>query len=85
LNETLPGLVIDTWWGLVAPASTPQDVVQKLHQAFAAALNDPDTKTRFALWMAEPTPSSPAQFGQFMAAERQRYEAVVKQSGAKVD
>ena len=85
LNETLPGLVIDTWWGLVAPAGTPQDVVQKLHQAFAAALNDPDTKTRFAQWMAEPTPSSPAQFGQFMAAERQRYEAVVKQSGAKVD
>jgi hypothetical protein len=35
--------------------------------------------------MAEPAPSSPSQFGQFMDSERRRYESVVKQSGAKVD
>ena len=85
LSETLPGLVIDTWWGLVAPAGTPAEMVQKLNQAFVTALNDTDTKQRFARLMAEPTPTSPTQFGQFMDAERKRYEAVVKQSGAKVD
>lgn len=85
LAETLPGLVIDTWWGLVAPAGTPNEVIQKLHTAFVAALQDPDTHQRMARLMAEPAPNSPAQFGAFMAAERRRYEAVVRQSGAKVD
>ena len=85
MSETLPGLVIDTWWGLVAPAGTPADVVQKLNRAFVAALQDPDTRQRFAQWMAEPTPNTPAQFAQFMDTERKRYESVVKQSGAKVD
>jgi tripartite-type tricarboxylate transporter receptor subunit TctC len=85
LSESLPGLVIDTWWGLVAPAGTPADVIQKLNQAFVAALNDPDTRQRFGRLMAEPTPTSASQFGQFMDSERKRYEAVVKQSGAKVD
>ena len=73
------------WYGLVAPAGTPADVIQKLNQAFVAALNDPDTRQRFGRLMAEPTPTSPSQFGQFMDSERKRYEAVVKQSGAKVD
>ncbi|MEY2804864.1 MAG: hypothetical protein RL657_2200, partial [Pseudomonadota bacterium] len=47
LNETLPGLIIDTWWGLVAPAGTPANVIQKLNHAFVAALNDTDTRARF--------------------------------------
>ncbi|MDI9331806.1 MAG: tripartite tricarboxylate transporter substrate binding protein [Alphaproteobacteria bacterium] len=85
LTESLPGLVIDTWWGLVAPAGTPADAIQKINQAFVAALQDPDTRSRFAKLMAEPTPTTPAQFGQFMDAERKRYESVVKQSSAKVD
>ena len=85
LSETLPGLVIETWWGLVAPAGTPADVVQRLHAAFVAALQDPDTRMRLGRLMAEPAPNSPAQFAAFMAAERRRYESVVRQSGAKVD
>jgi tripartite-type tricarboxylate transporter receptor subunit TctC len=85
LNETLPGLIIDTWWGLVAPAGTPADVIQKLNPAFVAALNDTDTRARFAKLMAEPTPTTPAQFGQLIDTERRRYQSVVKQSGAQVD
>jgi tripartite-type tricarboxylate transporter receptor subunit TctC len=85
LNETLPGLIIDTWWGLVAPAGTPADVIQKLNHAFVAALNDTDTRARFAKLMAEPTPTTPAQFGQLIDTERRRYQSVVKQSGAQVD
>lgn len=83
--ELLPGFEVDTWWGLVAPAATPKDTVARLNQAFVAALNHPDTKARFALLMAEPVPSTPQQFGAFMAAERAKYEKVVKASGAKVD
>jgi len=83
--ETLPGFSIDTWWGLVVPAATPADTVRKLNAAFTQALQSPEVKSRFALLMAEPAPSSPEQFGQFMTAERTKYERVVKLSGAKVD
>jgi tripartite-type tricarboxylate transporter receptor subunit TctC len=83
--ETLKGFSIDTWWGLVAPAGTPRDAIQRLNQAFVAALNTPEAKTRFATLLAEPVPTTPEQFGSFMRAELAKYEKMVKASGAKVD
>ena len=85
LAELWQGFSIDTWWGLVAPAGTPSAVVQRLNQAFVHALQAPETQTRFANLMAEPVPSTPQAFGQFMGAELSKYEAVVKASGAHVD
>jgi len=85
IADTLKGFSIDTWWGLVAPAGTPHDVVVKLNQAFVAALNAPETKTRFASMLAEPVGNSPEQFGSFMKSELAKYEKVVKATGAKVD
>jgi tripartite-type tricarboxylate transporter receptor subunit TctC len=83
--DTLKGFEIDTWWGLVAPAATPRDVVTRLNQAFVAALQSPEVKTRFAGLLAEPVPTTPEAFGAFMKAELTKYEKVVKASGAKVD
>jgi tripartite-type tricarboxylate transporter receptor subunit TctC len=83
--ETLKGFEIDTWWGLVAPANTPHEVVERLNKAFTAALQAPETKARFAQLMAEPVASTPEQFGAFMKKELNRYEPVVKASGARVD
>jgi tripartite-type tricarboxylate transporter receptor subunit TctC len=83
--ETLKGFAIDTWWGLVAPAGTPPEVIRKYNQAFVAALNSPEARTRFAGLLAEPVPSAPDEFGAFMRAELAKYEKVVKASGAKVD
>lgn len=83
--DTLKGFAVDTWWGLVAPAGTPKEVITKLNTAFVAALNAPETKTRFAALLAEPVPSTPEAFGAFMTSERRKYEAMVKSSGAKVD
>jgi len=83
--DTLKGFSIDTWWGLVAPAGTPPEVVAKLNQAFVAALNAPETKTRFASMLAEPVGNSSEQFGAFMKSELAKYEKVVKATGAKVD
>ena len=83
--DTLKGFAIDTWWGLVAPAATPKDVLNRLNQAFVAALNAPETKTRFAILLAEPVPSTGEEFGKLMANERAKYEKLVKASGARVD
>ncbi|PUE33772.1 tripartite tricarboxylate transporter substrate binding protein [Limnohabitans sp. Jir72] len=85
MSETLKGFEIDTWWGLVAPAATPREVVERLNKAFSAALQAPETKSRFAMLMAEPVGNSPDQFGAFMKKELARYESVVKASGARVD
>jgi len=82
---TLKGFAIDTWWGLVAPAGTPHELIQRMNQAFVAALHSPEAKSRFAGLMAEPVPTSPEEFGRFMQAELVKYEKVVKASGAKVD
>ncbi len=85
LSESFPGFAIDTWWGLVAPAGTPKPVIDKLNKAFTDALKAPETKTRFDTLMAEPVPTTPEQFDAFMAAERAKYQQLVKASGAKVD
>ena len=83
--DTLGGFAIDTWWGLVAPAGTPREVIARLNQAFVAALQSPEAKTRFASLLAEPVGNSPEEFAAFMKSELAKYESVVKASGAKVD
>ena len=83
--DTLKDFSIDTWWGLVAPAGTPRETVQKMNQAFVTALNSAEAKTRFSGLMAEPVPTTPEEFGAFMRSELAKYEKVVKASGAKVD
>ncbi len=85
MNETLKDFSIETWWGLVAPAATPRDVVDRLNKAFVTALQAPETKTRFAQLLAEPVGNTPDQFGAFMKKELTCYETVVKASGARVD
>lgn len=85
MSETLKGFGIDTWWGLVAPAGTPKERIAQLNQAFVAALQAPETKTRFATLLAEPAPSTLVAFDALMKAERAKYEKVVKATGARVD
>ena len=83
--DTLKGFEVDTWWGLVGPANLSRELTQKLHQAFAGALQQPEVKARFAQFLAEPVANTPEQFGEFMKAELAKYESVVKASGARVD
>jgi tripartite-type tricarboxylate transporter receptor subunit TctC len=85
IGETLSGFEIDTWWGLIAPAGTPKDVVAKLNAAFVAALQSADVKARFGQLMAEPVSGTPEQFAQLIQREYRRYESVVKASGAKAE
>ncbi len=85
IAETLKGFEIDTWWGLVAPAHLSPALQTKLHRAFTAALATEDIKTRFASLYAEPTPTTPEAFGALIQSELQKYETVVKASGAKAE
>jgi tripartite-type tricarboxylate transporter receptor subunit TctC len=85
VGDTYKGFEVETWWGLVAPAATPRDVLDKYNKAFVEALQSEQAKTRFTGLMAEPAPTTGAQFGAMMQRELARYEKPVKLSGAKVD
>lgn len=76
---------VSTWFGLFAPAGLPAAELARLHKGFAAALESPELKARFAQLMAEPAPTTPEQFAAFVKAELAKYGPVVKASGATVD
>ena len=76
---------IHTWFGFFGPAGLSADVTARLHKAFADALAAPETQARMKQLMAEPAPLTPAAFGEFVKAEKAKYEGVVKRSGATVD
>ena len=73
---------INTWFGLFGPARMPADVTARLNRAFVDAMGTPDVKARLSLMMAEPSPTSPDGFAQFVRGEHAKYESVVKASGA---
>jgi tripartite-type tricarboxylate transporter receptor subunit TctC len=81
----MPGFDISTWFGLLAPAGTPADVVAKWNAGVVAALTAADVRERMFAQGAEPAPTTPAEFAAFIARERDKYARIVKLSGAKVD
>lgn len=76
---------VSTWWGLVAPAGTPSEEIEKLNAAFTAAMKSDKAKERFAGLLVTPTPSTAAEFEEFMREERTRYKQIVEDAEARVD
>ena len=81
----LKGYEASSWFGLLAPAGTPADVVNRVQQETAKALATPAMKERLLSQGAIPSGMSPAEFAALIAAETKKWAAVVKASGAKVD
>ena len=71
------------WYGLLAPAKTPPAVVAKLNAAFVAAINDPVVKDKLIKSGAIPVADTPAQFGQFLKEEFERWGKLVRERGIK--
>jgi len=81
----LPGFDISTWFGLLAPAGTPADVIAKWNADVTRILAAPDMRERLAAQGAVAAPDSPQDFARFIASEVSKYARIVKASGAKVD
>ena len=80
----LPGYEAVQWFGLLAPAGTPREIVVRLHGAVVQALEDPATKKRFVSDGATPKPSaSPEEFGAYIRSEMQKWGKVIKAAGIK--
>lgn len=85
IASVLPGYVAESWFVLVAPAGTPQPIIDKLSAEVDRILKRPEVAERFAKLGATPVGGTPKQLGDFIAAETRKWQKVVKDSGAKVD
>jgi tripartite-type tricarboxylate transporter receptor subunit TctC len=81
----LPGFDISTWFGLLAPAGTPPEVIAKWNAGVTTILNSPEMRERLTAQGAEPAPTTPGEFAAFIQSEIPKYARIVKASGAKVD
>jgi len=79
--ETVPGYDATNWWGLVAPAATPQAIVGRLHSELSVVLSSSTTQQRVENEGAEVVRMTSAEFGRFIAEETQKWAKVVKQAG----
>lgn len=85
IASVLPGYEAEAWFVLVAPAGTPQAIIDRLSVEVDRILKKPDVAERFAKLGATPVGGTPKQLGDFIAAETRKWQKVVKDSGAKVD
>jgi tripartite-type tricarboxylate transporter receptor subunit TctC len=85
IGETVPGYEASAWFGVSAPKGTPRDVVEKLNVAINQLLVDPKIQKRLSDLGGTPIPGTPEDFGKLIANETQKWEKVVKTSGATVD
>lgn len=81
----LAGFEASSWFGLLAPAGTPPDIVSRLQQEVAKALNLPLIKERLSAQGAIPSGSTPQEFARLIDAEIAKWATVVKAAGARVD
>jgi tripartite-type tricarboxylate transporter receptor subunit TctC len=85
IASTLPGYDASQWYGLAAPARTPDDIVARLNTEANAAFADAAMKARFAAISGDPIEGTPAQFGKLIADETEKWAKVVKFAGLKVE
>ncbi len=79
------GFEADQWYGLVAPAGTPPDIVALLNQQINKSLASEEVRARLAAEGAEATPATPQAFAQLISSDIKRWGEVVKRGGIKVD
>jgi tripartite-type tricarboxylate transporter receptor subunit TctC len=81
----IPGVHSSSWYGLMAPAGTPPDIVDRLNAEVNAILRTPEATKRLIEFGAEIGGGTPSEFASFIDSEINRYAEIVKASGAKLD
>jgi tripartite-type tricarboxylate transporter receptor subunit TctC len=85
IEAGVPGYDASVWWGLVAPAKTPRDIVAKLSSEMLKALEDEGVKEKLSNLGAVIDPAGPEQFGRFLKAEIDKWAGVIKSSNIHAD
>ena len=77
----LPGFESVQWYGLLAPANTPRDIVNRLHGEMVKVLQQPEIRQRFASDGADPVGNTPEEFAAYLRSETAKWAKVVKDAG----
>jgi tripartite-type tricarboxylate transporter receptor subunit TctC len=80
-----PGFEVTGWFGWLAPARTPREVVTLLNREIVRVLNEQPIRERLLGQGADPAPSTPQQFGEFIRSEHAKWSRVIRQAGIKID
>ena len=81
----VPGYEQTAWFGVLAPAGTPRDIIGRLNGEIIKVLNSPDVKERFGKQGVEVRTSTPEQFSTFLRSEVDRWGKVIREAGIKAD
>jgi tripartite-type tricarboxylate transporter receptor subunit TctC len=85
VENGFPGLVVDSWVGILAPAKTPRAIVDRLQKEIAAVLQNPEVRERYAALAIEPVGNSPDEYAAQIRADLARWESVVKKANLRAE
>jgi tripartite-type tricarboxylate transporter receptor subunit TctC len=85
IEAGLAGYEVDTWYGILAPAGTPREIVERLSQKIDAIVKSPEVRELYARQGLSPAGGPPEAFARKIAADMAKWGKVAKESGAKVD
>ena len=81
----VPGFEVTVWFGLLAPAGTPREIIQRLNAESTKIINSPEVTDRFVKQGVEPRTGTPEQFGDMVKTEVVRWAKVIKDAGIRAD
>jgi tripartite-type tricarboxylate transporter receptor subunit TctC len=84
-EQGVRGADVDSWFGIVAPAGTPREIIVKLHAELAAVLRDSEVMESFVKMGFEAAPGTPEEFGALIAQETARYREAALKAGIKAE
>ena len=79
------GASVLIWYGVVAPAATPKEILARLNQVIVSAMSQPDVREKFSQQAVDPAASSAAEFGQMISDEYARWGKVIRSAGIKLE
>jgi tripartite-type tricarboxylate transporter receptor subunit TctC len=85
MSEIVKGYEVLQWYGLMAPAGTPDEIVNKVQAAVAKAVAKPQVRERLAKLDAEPTSTTPKEFASLVQSEVAKYRNLIEKAGIKVE
>jgi tripartite-type tricarboxylate transporter receptor subunit TctC len=85
MNDTVKGFETDNWYGMLMPAGTPREIINRFNAEMLKVLKDPDVRALMERDGSEPLGTTPDEFGVYFKREVEKYAKVIKASGARAE